>query len=396
MTLRGDCVIFSAGALALGFLGPELSKHYRLHFADVSAKLKLLEHLSDAHSYQTNITGPTNHSLTVEEVNGYNLDDPAQSASLKKVILKAHLLITSVGLKNLTHVARFLSPIFKTRDPEQGKLVILCSENGIDVAHGFREMLIREMEEDLPDRILVGDTVMGRMCKIETDLKRFPHLVTPYPDADWAVAGEAWFGMPVDGDRLPSADLPDDVFSVSKHKRFLALEDIKLFTHNGGHSFLAYLGELKGKTFFSELADDHFVMSVIWEMLTDEVGKAILQQHREVIERNEYFNYTQGLLRRMVCPHFADRIERGTRGGLLKLGPDERLIGGGRFLIEHGIKPRRYSLAIAAAIIHNQRIGELLSDDKKIVADVCCLGDEDGELQEVVLEALSELRSHKI
>jgi mannitol-1-phosphate 5-dehydrogenase len=64
-----------------------------------------------------------------------------------------------------------------------------------------------------------------------------------------------------------------------------------------------------------------------------------------------YQNFADDLLERMTNPFLVDGIERVTRDTERKLGWNDRLIGTMRVALEQGIKPRRYALGAAAALV---------------------------------------------
>jgi len=64
------CVVFGAGALGLGFLGPELAGDYRMVYVDIPQKGEFLGHLCAAGAYTANETGPSARAVRVEGVRG--------------------------------------------------------------------------------------------------------------------------------------------------------------------------------------------------------------------------------------------------------------------------------------------------------------------------------------
>ena len=56
--MKKEILIFGAGALSLGFLGPELSKDYEITFIDREYKSGFLTHLRKENRYRFNISFP--------------------------------------------------------------------------------------------------------------------------------------------------------------------------------------------------------------------------------------------------------------------------------------------------------------------------------------------------
>ncbi len=76
MDKKPEALIFGAGALALGFLGPELYKSWDLTFIDIDTKKELLSRLKDDGRYSINIIGPLQKTFEVTGVHGLNLNSP--------------------------------------------------------------------------------------------------------------------------------------------------------------------------------------------------------------------------------------------------------------------------------------------------------------------------------
>ncbi|MBS3762647.1 MAG: hypothetical protein KGZ25_04995, partial [Planctomycetes bacterium] len=221
------------------------------------------------------------------------------------------------------------------------------------------------------------------MCKIVMPPEK--GLSPVFPDADWCVVGEPFFGIPVSCYAMESLEEPGEAFQVLSEAEFAAQEDVKMLAHNGLHAFLAFLGTLRGKEYFCELREDLELMSMTGEMMREEVGRALLRKHGKALNRNFWHNYAPTITRRITCPGFHDPVSRGTRGVLRKLQPWERLIGGMRTIWEQGIEPRLYGIGVAAAVIRAVESGETEKTFRQVLEDHCDLADEP-ELVELCLE----------
>ncbi len=110
-----------------------------------------------------------------------------------------------------------------------------------------------------------------------------------------------------------------------------------------------------------------------------------MSYYGDVLGESEVNNYAINILRRILCPVFKDSIERGTRGSLEKLKPEERLISGAKFIISSGFLPEVYSMMIAAAIEINKKEGRLKGSLARILSDYCQLkADKDKRIIELV------------
>ncbi len=378
---KKEILIFGAGALSLGFLGPELSKDYQITFIDREYKSDFLAYLKRENQYCLNISFPQLKAIEVKNVTGLNLDNLQEKALLIDKISKVPIVFTAVGASHLKSVASILAKGIRERKSKDS-LFILCSENGWNI-EALMEGYLKENILDVPSWIRIGNPIMGRMCRCEENVKKEGVYQSVADDFNWAVIAEPWYGMP-----LVESIAKDKVFSgrafQTKGKReFTALKRMKFLLHNGTHAFLSYLGYLKGYSYFYQLAEEKELLRLANEMMNDEIIKALLSYYPDVLDENEVSNYAINILRRILCPVFKDSIKRGIRGSKLK--PEERLISGARFIISSGYLPEIYSMMIAAAIKINKKEGRLKGSLERILLDYCQLkGDKDKKIIELV------------
>jgi len=96
-----NCVVIGAGALGLGFLGPELTPDCRVTYLDIPAKAELLAHLDRAGSYVFNETGLSMRAVEVRGVGGRCLSEGGPSPEVDDALDAADLVFTAVGEPNL-------------------------------------------------------------------------------------------------------------------------------------------------------------------------------------------------------------------------------------------------------------------------------------------------------
>ncbi len=355
-----SCVVFGAGALGLGFLGPELSIDCRVTYVDVPAKADLLDHLSAAGDYVFNESGLSMRPVRVRGVDGLRIA-PGEGA-VREALDGADIVFTAVGAPNLPKLAPLLAEAAVRRRPER-PLRVLCAENGLEIAHNLRQSVESEAGRDLGGRLRVGDTVMARMCRVETGLSRAGgeavFRVEPVaPGLDWGVVAEPFFGIPVEAHAVAGLAPVPTAVRAEPPDRFRAAEDVKMLAHNGLHAVLACLGHLKGLGLFSDLQQDPEALGLGRRLLADEAVPALLKKHGRAIDRNQLLNYCDSIIRRVTCPVFRDSIARGVRGIMRKLEPWERLVYSVRTVAEQGVEPRAFALGLAAAILVARRSGE--------------------------------------
>ncbi len=380
---RLKCVCFGAGALGLGFLGPELSPVCHLTYVDVPVKGELLNRLHEDGRYAFNRTGLAVRPVEVSGVDGLPIygDMPDEVADL---VSGADLVFTAVGEPNLPKLAPIVAAGL-TRRPPGRPLGILCGENGVEIARNFRNELASALGREPGPDIRVGDTVMGRMCKVVQGPSR--PLRPPAEGFDWAVVAEPFFGIPVEEHAVAHlASLPAAI-EPQGPARFRASEDTKMLAHNGLHAVLACVGHLRGARYFDELRGDGELMEQARRLLVEEAGTALLRKHGPALPRNEYFNYCDSILRRVTCPVFRDSIQRGVRGIIRKLQPWERLVYSLRTVAEQGGTPTAYAAGLAAAVTVARQSGETELSFADVLADVCAFDPEaDAELIDLVEE----------
>ena len=376
------CVVFGAGALGLGFLGPELGRNYGMVYVDIPAKAEFLDYLSESGQYTYNETGQSARAVAVRGVRGISATDEAQ---VLDALDAAALVFTAVGEPNLPKVAPVLARSVERR--EEGRpLRILCCENGLEIAAKLRRHIESSLGGNATGRLITADTVMGRMCKVVSPPDE--GLSPVGPGFDWAVAAEPFFDIPVPRSALKGLRRPGAAFQPMSDAVFAAREDVKMFAHNGLHAFLAFLGRLKGKSYFCELRGDSQAMSMAYALLMDEVGQALSRKHGRALDRNYYLNYATTILRRTTCPGFRDTIARGTRGVMTKLEPWERLVSGVRLIAAQGTAPEMYATTLAAAIIVARSASETSLSFREVLTRHCGLSETD----EAALVELTENR----
>ncbi len=359
-----NVVVLGAGALGLGFIGPELTPRCRITYLDIPAKADLLGRLREAGAYTFNQTGLSMRPVRVEGVGGLAMDDPAAAEALDS----ADIIITAVGEPNLPKVAPTLAEV-AARRPVGRPLRILCAENGVDIAHGLRTSVEQAAGRELGEALLVGDTVMGRMCKVVPDPA--PPIEPVAPGQDWAVVAEPYFGIPVEAHAVAGLEGLPPAVRPQEAAAFSASEDVKMLCHNGLHAVISCLGYLRGRKYFDELRADADIMELARRLLAEEAAPALLAKHTGALDRNEHLNYSDWILRRVTCPVLHDPIDRGVRGTMRKLQPWERLVHSVRTVSEQGIEPTSFATGLAAAVEVARRTGETEMGFEEVLTEWC-------------------------
>ena len=371
---KKEILIFGAGALSLGFLGPELSKDYQITFIDREYKSDFLAYLKRENRYRLNISFPQLKVTEIDNVTGLNLDNPQEKALLIDKISKVPIIFTAVGSSHLKSVASILAEGIRERK-SKNSLFILCSENGWNI-ETLMESYLKEYISNLSSSVKIGNPIMGRMCRCEENVKKEGVYQSVADGFNWAVIAEPWYGIPLVESIAKDEVFFGKTFQTKEKREFTALKRMKFLLHNGTHAFLSHLGYLKGYSHFYQLVEEKELLRLTHKMINDEIIKALLSYYGDVLDESEVNNYATCLLRRILCPVFKDSIERGVRGSLEKLKPEERLISGAKFIISSGHLPEIYSMMIAAAIEISRKEGILKGPLEKFLLDFCQLKDD--------------------
>jgi mannitol-1-phosphate 5-dehydrogenase len=133
----------------------------------------------------------------------------------------------------------------------------------------------------------------------------------------------------------------------------LPFEEAKLFGHNGMHALAAYLAQVRGLSYISDLRAHPDLLAFARAALIAESGAALVQKYKGVdalFTPAGITDYTDDLVERMTNPYLRDEVARVGRDPARKLGWDDRLIGAMRLALAHGIEPGHFAVGAAAAL----------------------------------------------
>jgi mannitol-1-phosphate/altronate dehydrogenase len=346
-----NVVIIGAGALGLGFLGPELSAEARVWFLDVPAKAELLARLSTEQSYCLNLASV--HMRPLQVANVCAVSPSLEEASID-CLSRADLVFTAVGSANVVRLGSLLVRAAERRRAAS-PLPVLCAEND----RATVEMLRRTCGTG--GKVVVAGTVMGRMCRWAAETSSDPLFGSSGP----SVIAEDFFGIPYEH----VAGMPTLEFSCLQPRdtrRFELEKDIKLFAHNCVHGLWACAGALRGLDQIMQAGAEPSVLDRTERMLHGELMPALRSYFGELFDANEFRNYSAHLIRRLLSPTLADTVKRGIRGAADKLLPEERWIAAVRFIRGQGLCADAYLETIAeimkiSGLLRRASLGNLLA-----------------------------------
>lgn len=366
-------LIFGAGALSLGFLGPMLAGAYELVFCDLEARRNVLDCLRSRNRYLVNLCSDAVVAREVAGVTGLNLAVGKDRAAAAEILRETRVVFTAVGAGGIDRVLDFIQT-HREAGRAQPQFVFLA-ENDKNV--------LKRWAPRFGAGVRLVDTIMGRMCRIERAGAAYRPLAPGLPDA---VVAEDYDGLPVVADIHRQAELKGACWQVMTDREFEAQSAMKRFAHNGAHAYLSYLGAWKGLV---RLCDaDAALLGEAGCFLEDEVVPALLRAYGDCLDPEKTREYARQLVARIASRTFADTVARGIRGAAAKIAVGERLVDGAKFVLENGGVPKYFCRIIAAGILLGLRDGALAGSIGRIVAEHCGIAEPviAGSVEQAVAE----------
>ncbi len=362
---------FGAGNIGRGFLGQLFSQSgYRVVFVDLNEELITL--INNTGAYPLRIVRATGtRRITVDNVCAVHADDVE---GIAEEIANADIMATAVGKRAFNSIAPLIASGIERRISlriEDPLNIIIC-ENLFHGADTLRECILENKDEQYQDygrhHLGLVESVVSRMVpgRPEATEETDPLLIT----------AEEYSVLPVDKKAFVGDIPPIDVLQPCDN--LPARQEQKMFTHNTGHSLLAYLGYLKGYKYIHEAVRDGCIRDITLGAL-GESGRALIIKHK--IDAQEHQHYVENLLERFNNVPLADTVSRGAKDPIRKLGAEDRLVGAAKLALEYGVRPDYLALGIAAAFDYDNVEDEqaiTLSQIKRqgvdnVLADVCNL-----------------------
>ncbi len=335
-------VQFGAGNIGRGFLA-QLFHESGLEVVFVDVTDSVVNALNAQRAYPISIVGSGAEILQIDRVRAVHGRDRVRVA---EEIVQAELVCTAVGANALPLVAPALAAGLLARHKSLGTPVnVLLCENLHDAASLLRAAVADHLPEKDREAVLAKtgfvQAVVSRMVPAPTEEDR---VTDPL-----AVRVEAYKRLPVDANAIVG-ELPPLV-GVELVAHFEAYVERKLYTHNGAHAVLGYLGYAAGYTFGYEALRDARIAPLLRAVLA-ESSEALIRRHG--FPREEQTAYVADLLERFANESLGDTCIRLARDPVRKLAADDRLVGAARLCEAQGVTPRVLSWAIAAALRYDE------------------------------------------
>ena len=385
---RMKCVILGAGKIARGFIGHILYLS-EIPFTFVEKAEGLVDLINERGQYTVNILGNSEKNCVVKNARAIHFSKVDEIA---EAIAEATVVFTSVGGKNLGELVPLLAKGIEKKAKTGGYLNVVTCENWKQPANilraGVEEIIAEEAKDFFLEKTGFTEAVIMR-SGIEADkelLEKDPLVVNV----------QDFWELPIDASRLagPMPPLPE----LRLIEEFTGFLERKFYTYNAANGTTSFLGALLGFEKIADAAHDERILKVL-EGVYMETAQALSKKHNFPLEEQLAFTLTSK--RKLQDYTIVDFIERNARDPIRKLGPDDRLVGSARLVLEYGIKPENLCIAIAAAIHYvspqdefaNELVRMRCEEGIDAVLEKVCKLDSQGELAIMIKEKIELLKA---
>ncbi|MBR5218717.1 MAG: mannitol dehydrogenase [Clostridia bacterium] len=331
-------VMYGAGNIGRGFIGQLLSQSgYSVAFVDVNPDV--IKAINDAGRYPINILYKnSSEEIWVENVScvdGKDIDAVATA------IAEADIMATAVGVNILKFIAAPIAAGLKKRweNGNNTPLNIIICENLIGADKVLKQLISENLDDTDKLDTLVGfvEASIGRMVPVQT-----PEMQNGNP---LRVCVEAFDKLPLD-----KAAFKGEIPAIKNAILFTPFEfyiERKLFIHNMGHAFTAYLGALCGYDYIWQAIEDPRIEVCVLRAMTQ---SAIALSKRHGVDVTELYDHVTDLISRFGNRQLGDTVKRVGGDIKRKLSENDRIIGALKMCNEQGVAADYIELAAAAAL----------------------------------------------
>ncbi|MBQ2987196.1 MAG: hypothetical protein IJE23_06920 [Tyzzerella sp.] len=381
------CVMMGAGKIARGFIGHLLYLN-EIPFTFVEKFDGLVDLINERGQYTVNILGNSDKNCVVKGVKAIRFSDVEKVA---EAIADADAVFTSVGGKNLGDLVPLLTKGIEKKAEKGGNLNIVTCENwklpATILRNGIEKSICESAKEYFNDNVGITEAVIMRSA-IESDaeLLKMDPLVVNVQD---------FWELPVDASRIVGEFPP--IKELKLIHEFTGFLERKFYTYNAANGTTSYVGALLGFEKIADAAHDERILKVL-DGVYQETAQALSKKHNFPLDEQLAFTLTSK--RKLQDYTIVDFIERNARDPIRKLGPDDRLVGSARLVLEYGIKPENLCIAIASAIYYVSEGDEFARELVRMrteegidaVIEKVCKLDPNGELGMLIKEKIELLK----
>jgi mannitol-1-phosphate 5-dehydrogenase len=333
-------VIFGAGKIARGFVG-HLLHLSGIPFTFIEVNAGLVDLLNKRGRYHIEVMGNPARNVDIPNVRAIRLDDHEAAA---KAWAESPLAFTCVGGKNLESLAGHMADLIQRRQkltPENATANLITCENWKQPAAVLRAKIAAQLPEaavrlfakniGISEAVVMRSAIEPTAAQLESD----PLFVSV----------QDFWELPVDRSRIVGEPVP--VEGIRYIDGFSGYLERKFYTYNAANGTTSYLGYIRGHKYLFDAANDPWIVAALHGVY-DETGRALSAKHG--IDLNEHKKFTASSLHKLQDPNIIDYVERNARDPMRKLGPEDRLVGSARLVMQYGIEPKYLVRSIAAAI----------------------------------------------
>lgn len=358
-------VMYGAGNIGRGFIGQLLSQSgYHVDFIDVAPAV--IEQLNTQNQYPVRILYKDTYEETM--VTNVACIDGKDPDAIATAIAEADVMATAIGVNVLKFIIGNIAAGLKKRweNPDKAPLNIIICENLIGADSYLKGEIAKLMNEEekklLDEKVGFVEASIGRMVPVQTDEMK--------GDNPLRVCVESFGILPVD-----KAAFKGEIPAIKNMVPFTPFEfyiERKLFIHNMGHAFTAYLGAIMGVDYIWQAIENPYVELLVQRAM-QQSGMALATKHNvPYIEINDH---VLDLLNRFGNRQLGDTVKRVGNDLNRKLNPNDRIVGALNMCVEQGVTPNYICLAAAAAMnfshdeVSNKPATEILAEICKIDAN---------------------------
>jgi mannitol-1-phosphate 5-dehydrogenase len=336
---RGHAVVFGAGNMACGLLGPLLAQS---GFATlfVARRPDVIDAINGRNGYTLQIAGDTAQRLAIRDCAALFARDERRVAA---AVADADVVFTAVGIDNLSCIAPAIGAGLWRRSGRRGAtpLNVIACENLPGAGAYLRHHMLSTVP---PELTLTVDSVGG--FSAGTTRRIMTGRAIARGELSVTIDAPGTLFIDTQGLKEPLPPVQGAIYTTE----FRVLVMRKLFTLNCAHAVAAYLGYREGCRYIHEAAVHPRVAPVLRGALAEAQAalKAEVPHHTAAIDRE-----AAEALAQIANARLADSVSRVARAPRRKLSLHERLVGPAHLARRHNLPHAHLCVAIAAALAYD-------------------------------------------
>ena len=273
---RGHAVVFGAGKMACGLLGPLLAQS---GFATlfVARRPEVIDAINGRHSYTLHIAGATAQRLAIQDCAALSAREERRVA---EAVADAAVVVTAVGIDNLACITPAIGAGLWRRSERQGAppLNVIACENLPGAGAYLRHHVLSAVP---PEHTLTVDSVGGFSAGMTRRI--MTGRATARGELSVTIDGPGALVIDTQGLKAPLPPVQGATYTTE----FRVLVLRKLFTLNCAHAVAAYLGYREGCRYIHEAAVRPRVAPVLRGAVAEAQAalKAEFPRHAAAIDR---------------------------------------------------------------------------------------------------------------